>query len=101
MFEDSFHQLRSRSPEEMRLKLSVQFTGEEGIDAGGVSREWFQASARGPGWEGEVGVGEGRRGKAGEEGHWEMENRGRALYPFPTECAGMGIAVVHLLNIGT
>lgn len=31
-----------RLPEEMRAKLSVQFQGEEGIDAGGVSREWFQ-----------------------------------------------------------
>lgn len=26
----------------MRMKLSVQFQGEEGIDAGGVSREWYQ-----------------------------------------------------------
>ena len=24
------------------MKLSVQFQGEEGIDAGGVSREWYQ-----------------------------------------------------------
>ena len=31
-----------RSPDEMRMKLSVQFQGEEGIDAGGVSREWYQ-----------------------------------------------------------
>ena len=28
----------------MRMKLSVQFQGEEGIDAGGVSREWYQVS---------------------------------------------------------
>ena len=28
----------------MRAKLSVQFQGEEGIDAGGVSREWYQVS---------------------------------------------------------
>ena len=33
-----------RSPEEMRAKLSVHFQGEEGIDAGGVSREWYQVS---------------------------------------------------------
>ena len=46
MFEDSFHQLRSRTPEEMRHKLSVQFQGEEGIDAGGVSREWYQIMGR-------------------------------------------------------
>lgn len=26
----------------MRMKLSIQFQGEEGIDAGGVSREWYQ-----------------------------------------------------------
>jgi len=31
-----------RSPEEMRAKMSVHFQGEEGIDAGGVSREWYQ-----------------------------------------------------------
>ena len=29
----------------MRAKLSVHFQGEEGIDAGGVSREWYQASS--------------------------------------------------------
>lgn len=26
----------------MKWKLSVQFQGEEGIDAGGVTREWYQ-----------------------------------------------------------
>ena len=30
----------------MRMKLSVQFQGEEGIDAGGVSREWYQVTTR-------------------------------------------------------
>lgn len=42
VFEDSFNKLRSRTPAEMRGKLSVSFIGEEGIDAGGVSREWYQ-----------------------------------------------------------
>ena len=37
--QDSFHQLRS--------KLSVTFVGEEGIDAGGVAREWYSVVARG------------------------------------------------------
>lgn len=46
VFEDSFHQLRMRTADEMRCKLSVQFQGEEGIDAGGVSREWYQVMAR-------------------------------------------------------
>ena len=27
-------------------KLSIRFTGEEGVDAGGVTREWFQAMSR-------------------------------------------------------
>lgn len=46
LFEDSFRQLRSRSASEMRHKLSVSFQGEEGIDAGGVSREWYQVRPR-------------------------------------------------------
>ncbi|KAL6759433.1 hypothetical protein V8C86DRAFT_3013524 [Haematococcus lacustris] len=46
VFEDSFHQLRSRTPQELRLKLNVSFQGEEGIDAGGVSREWYAVMAR-------------------------------------------------------
>ena len=30
----------------MRGKLSVQFHSEEGIDAGGVTREWYQVRGR-------------------------------------------------------
>lgn len=45
VFEDSFNKLRSRTPAEMRGKLSVSFIGEEGIDAGGVSREWYQVTS--------------------------------------------------------
>jgi hypothetical protein len=43
---DSYYQLRTRSAAEMRGKLSVQFTGEEGVDAGGLVREWFGILAR-------------------------------------------------------
>jgi len=46
VFDDSFHQLRMRSPLEMRAKLAVTFQGEEGIDAGGVTREWYAVMAR-------------------------------------------------------
>eukprot|EP00871_Galdieria_phlegrea_P005610 jgi/Galph1/604/GphlegSOOS_G5327.1 len=46
VFEDSYHQLRLRSPEEMRGQLHVQFVGEEGIDAGGITREWYIILAR-------------------------------------------------------
>jgi E3 ubiquitin-protein ligase HUWE1 len=46
VFEDSFYQLRMRTPEEMRAKLNVVFTGEEGVDAGGVTREWYSVISR-------------------------------------------------------
>jgi E3 ubiquitin-protein ligase HUWE1 len=46
VFEDSFHQLRLRNAAEMRGKLRVSFHGEEGIDAGGLSREWFVVISR-------------------------------------------------------
>lgn len=46
IFEDSFHQLRMRRDEEMLQRLSVTFHGEEGIDAGGLTREWFTVLAR-------------------------------------------------------
>ena len=43
VFEDSFHKLQGRSAEEIRYgKLNVKFYEEEGVDAGGVTREWFQ-----------------------------------------------------------
>eukprot|EP01069_Polyplicarium_translucidae_P011896 Polyplicarium_translucidae@DN4536_c0_g1_i1.p1 len=46
VFTDSYHQLRMRSGEEMKGKLSVDFQGEDGVDAGGVAREWFEILAR-------------------------------------------------------
>lgn len=48
VFLDSFKSLYFKSADEMKYgKLSVRFHGEEGVDAGGVSREWFQVLARG------------------------------------------------------
>jgi E3 ubiquitin-protein ligase HUWE1 len=46
VFEDSFHSLRSKSADDMRRKLSVTFHGEEGMDAGGLTREWYSVLAR-------------------------------------------------------
>ncbi|KAF9909831.1 hypothetical protein EC991_008002 [Linnemannia zychae] len=47
VFPDSFSQLQSRTGEEIKYsKLNVHFHGEEGVDAGGVTREWFQVLAR-------------------------------------------------------
>lgn len=31
-----------RSPEDLKKPLKVQFVGEEGVDEGGVSKEFFQ-----------------------------------------------------------
>eukprot|EP00850_Spirogloea_muscicola_P012629 SM000082S22871 [mRNA] locus=s82:404008:421363:+ [translate_table: standard] len=46
VLEDSYNQLRMRTPEELRGRLTVQFQGEEGIDAGGLTREWYQLLSR-------------------------------------------------------
>jgi E3 ubiquitin-protein ligase HUWE1 len=43
---DSYQQLHLRSGAELRGRLTVQFQGEEGVDAGGVSREWFTILSR-------------------------------------------------------
>ena len=45
-FEDSFNQLRVVSKSQLRSPLKVTFTGEEGVDVGGVSREWYQVMSR-------------------------------------------------------
>lgn len=48
VFLDSFKSLYFKTAEEMKYgKLNIRFHGEEGVDAGGVTREWFQVLARG------------------------------------------------------
>jgi E3 ubiquitin-protein ligase HUWE1 len=42
VFENSFNQLRMKTTEELRSRLVITFNGEEGIDAGGLTREWYQ-----------------------------------------------------------
>jgi len=46
LFQESFLQLRNRKPEEMRGRLKIHFVGEDGLDAGGLTREWYQCLAR-------------------------------------------------------
>ncbi|GBE59709.1 ubiquitin ligase [Babesia ovata] len=46
VFMDSYHQLRLRSGDDMKGKLVVTFSGEEGVDAGGLTREWFSMLAK-------------------------------------------------------
>ncbi|RPB27982.1 hypothetical protein L211DRAFT_476750 [Terfezia boudieri ATCC MYA-4762] len=47
VFLDSFKSMYFKSADEIKYaKLSIRFSGEEGVDAGGVTREWFQVLAR-------------------------------------------------------
>jgi len=43
---DSYHRFTKLRTEELKGKLHVEFAGEEGIDAGGVTREWFLLLSR-------------------------------------------------------
>ncbi|KAF4550186.1 E3 ubiquitin-protein ligase TOM1-like protein [Elsinoe fawcettii] len=47
VFLDSFKSLFFKKPNEIKYgKLNIRFAGEEGVDAGGVTREWFAAMSR-------------------------------------------------------
>lgn len=46
VFEDAYRQLRLRTADEMRGRLHVTFVNEEGVDAGGLSREFFGILAK-------------------------------------------------------
>lgn len=47
VFHDSFRSLYFKTGDEIKYgKLNVRFHGEEGVDAGGVTREWFQALSK-------------------------------------------------------
>ncbi|SCV71562.1 BQ2448_3150 [Microbotryum intermedium] len=47
VFEDSFRVFERHTGDEIKFgKLNVKFYNEEGVDAGGVTREWFSALAR-------------------------------------------------------
>ncbi|KAL8789491.1 MAG: hypothetical protein Q9213_001104 [Squamulea squamosa] len=47
VFMDSYKFMHFKSGDEIKYgKLNVRFHNEEGVDAGGVSREWFQALSR-------------------------------------------------------
>lgn len=47
VFEDSFQHLQRKTGDQIKYgKLSIRFYDEEGVDAGGVTREWFQILAR-------------------------------------------------------
>lgn len=41
IFEDAYAQIMSHKPSDLKRKLLIKFRGEEGLDYGGVSREFF------------------------------------------------------------
>lgn len=46
VLEDSYNQLRMKPTQDLKGRLNVHFQGEEGIDAGGLTREWYQLLSR-------------------------------------------------------
>lgn len=47
VFEDSFQSISRLKDRDLKYgKLNIRFSGEEGVDAGGVTREWFRILAR-------------------------------------------------------
>lgn len=46
MFHQSFVKLRMQSASDVRRKLRVEFVGEEGIDAGGLTKDWYLQISR-------------------------------------------------------
>ncbi|KAE9587087.1 putative aminoacyltransferase, E1 ubiquitin-activating enzyme [Lupinus albus] len=46
VLEDSYNHLRMRPAHDLKGRLNVHFQGEEGIDAGGLTREWYQLLSR-------------------------------------------------------
>ncbi|KAA6308501.1 MAG: hypothetical protein EZS28_056678, partial [Streblomastix strix] len=41
ILEDSFSAFMKTDPEKLKLRLNVLFYGEDAVDYGGISREWF------------------------------------------------------------
>uniref|UniRef100_A0A183FJ62 E3 ubiquitin-protein ligase n=1 Tax=Heligmosomoides polygyrus TaxID=6339 RepID=A0A183FJ62_HELPZ len=41
VFEDSYQEIMRKNAVDLRRRLYIQFRGEEGLDYGGVAREWF------------------------------------------------------------
>lgn len=41
IFEDSYRALLKQKPKDLRKRLMIKFKGEEGLDYGGIAREWL------------------------------------------------------------
>lgn len=46
IFEESFRAVSQMQPRDLKKRLLVKFRGEEGLDYGGVAREWFYLLSR-------------------------------------------------------
>lgn len=46
IFEESFRVIAQTQPRDLKKRLLVKFKGEEGLDYGGVAREWFYLLSR-------------------------------------------------------
>ncbi|KAK4796818.1 hypothetical protein SAY86_029144 [Trapa natans] len=46
ILEDSYNQFRMRKSQDLKGRLTIRFQGERGIDAGGLTREWYHLLSR-------------------------------------------------------
>ena len=46
LFEDAFHQIKNWTKRELFSRLSVKFLGEDGVDAGGLTREFYNTMSK-------------------------------------------------------
>eukprot|EP01121_Diplochlamys_sp_Union-15-3_P020364 TRINITY_DN7930_c0_g1_i1.p1 TRINITY_DN7930_c0_g1~~TRINITY_DN7930_c0_g1_i1.p1 ORF type:complete len:552 (-),score=66.99 TRINITY_DN7930_c0_g1_i1:28-1683(-) len=46
LIDESLTQLSNHHPEDLKKPLKIRFSGEEGVDEGGVQKEWFQLITR-------------------------------------------------------
>lgn len=46
VFDDSFDSLRDLSNTEWKMRFAIEFKDEEGVDQGGLTKEWFMALSK-------------------------------------------------------
>jgi len=46
IFEESYRQIMKMSPKDLKKKLMVKFRTEDGLDYGGIAREWLHLLSR-------------------------------------------------------
>lgn len=46
LFIESYHRIMKFNSDDLKGKLNIEFAGEEGLDAGGLIREWYLLVSR-------------------------------------------------------